>query len=178
MLLVLKLETKYFTHNPNHCLAEIVYITLFDDWSRHNCIVCWIIAGTHNQEEHTDCIFKLLISIWLIRGSPYSAYGLRVWRFVGTGIQETEHTDCIVNLLVYSLASSEKTCSYRLRQIWFLRLIQTFIYIVTRMHNIKIFSNYREMKTPKSKTALRLMKTVASSCKIWFTCNGHLICTR
>ncbi|CAM0944663.1 unnamed protein product [Alopecurus aequalis] len=35
----------------------------------------------------------------------------------------------------------------------------------------------KEMKTPKSKTALKLMETVAPSCKIWFTCNGHLICT-
>ncbi|PUZ76958.1 hypothetical protein GQ55_1G331800 [Panicum hallii var. hallii] len=34
------------------------------------------------------------------------------------------------------------------------------------------------MKSLKSKTALRLMETAASSCKIWFTCKGHLICTR
>lgn len=36
----------------------------------------------------------------------------------------------------------------------------------------------KEMKTPKSKTALKLMETVAPLCKIWFTCNGNLICTR
>ncbi|CAN6245471.1 unnamed protein product [Urochloa humidicola] len=36
----------------------------------------------------------------------------------------------------------------------------------------------KEMKTPKSKTALKLMETAAPSCKIWFTCKGHLICTR
>ncbi|XP_062222517.1 U-box domain-containing protein 33-like [Phragmites australis] len=36
----------------------------------------------------------------------------------------------------------------------------------------------KEMKTLKSKTALRLMEAAASSCKIWFTCKGHLICTR
>ncbi|CAN6279475.1 unnamed protein product [Urochloa humidicola] len=36
----------------------------------------------------------------------------------------------------------------------------------------------KEMNTPKSKTALKLMETAAPSCKIWFTCKGHLICTR
>jgi len=36
----------------------------------------------------------------------------------------------------------------------------------------------KKMKSLKSKTALRLMETAASSCKIWFTCKGHLICTR
>ncbi|XP_025801771.1 U-box domain-containing protein 33-like isoform X2 [Panicum hallii] len=36
----------------------------------------------------------------------------------------------------------------------------------------------REMNTPKSLTALKLMETAAPSCKIWFTCKGHLICTR
>ncbi|TVU28820.1 hypothetical protein EJB05_20355 [Eragrostis curvula] len=36
----------------------------------------------------------------------------------------------------------------------------------------------KKMKTPKSKTALRLMEAAAPSCKIWFTCKGHLICTR
>ncbi|KAL6911795.1 hypothetical protein ACP4OV_000600 [Aristida adscensionis] len=35
-----------------------------------------------------------------------------------------------------------------------------------------------EMNTPNSKTALKLMETAAPSCKIWFTCKGHLICTR
>ncbi|KAF7079674.1 hypothetical protein CFC21_083875 [Triticum aestivum] len=35
----------------------------------------------------------------------------------------------------------------------------------------------KEMKTPKSKTALKLMDTAAPSCKIWFICDGHLICT-
>ncbi|XP_072150537.1 U-box domain-containing protein 33-like isoform X2 [Setaria viridis] len=36
----------------------------------------------------------------------------------------------------------------------------------------------KEMNTPKSKTALKLMETAVPSCKIWFTCKGHLICTR
>ncbi|KAI4981003.1 hypothetical protein ZWY2020_021488 [Hordeum vulgare] len=36
----------------------------------------------------------------------------------------------------------------------------------------------KEMKIPKSKTALKLMETAAPSCKIWFICDGHLICTR
>ncbi|KAL6634887.1 hypothetical protein ACP70R_027558 [Stipagrostis hirtigluma subsp. patula] len=36
----------------------------------------------------------------------------------------------------------------------------------------------KKMKTLKSKTALRLMEAAAPSCKIWFTCKGHLICTR
>ncbi|KAG8059960.1 hypothetical protein GUJ93_ZPchr0002g23117 [Zizania palustris] len=36
----------------------------------------------------------------------------------------------------------------------------------------------KKMNTPKSKTALRLMEAADSSCKIWFTCKGHLICTR
>uniref|UniRef100_A0A0E0K3B8 RING-type E3 ubiquitin transferase n=1 Tax=Oryza punctata TaxID=4537 RepID=A0A0E0K3B8_ORYPU len=35
-----------------------------------------------------------------------------------------------------------------------------------------------EMKEPNSKIALKLMETASSSCKIWFTCNGNLICTR
>ncbi|KAF7090297.1 hypothetical protein CFC21_093064 [Triticum aestivum] len=35
----------------------------------------------------------------------------------------------------------------------------------------------KEMKKPKSKTALKLMDTAAPSCKIWFICDGHLICT-
>ncbi|KAK8462793.1 hypothetical protein SEVIR_1G269100v4 [Setaria viridis] len=34
------------------------------------------------------------------------------------------------------------------------------------------------MNSLKSKTALRLMEAAASSCKIWFICKGHLICTR
>ncbi|KAM0864691.1 hypothetical protein ACQ4PT_043758 [Festuca glaucescens] len=36
----------------------------------------------------------------------------------------------------------------------------------------------KKLKTPKSKTSLRLMEAGASSCKIWFTCEGQLICTR
>ncbi|CAN6238911.1 unnamed protein product [Urochloa humidicola] len=36
----------------------------------------------------------------------------------------------------------------------------------------------KRMKSLKSKTALRLTGLAASSCKIWFTCKGHLICTR
>ncbi|CAL4967846.1 unnamed protein product [Urochloa decumbens] len=36
----------------------------------------------------------------------------------------------------------------------------------------------KKMKSLKSKTALRLMDAAASTCKIWFTCKGHLICTR
>ncbi|XP_066319052.1 U-box domain-containing protein 33-like [Miscanthus floridulus] len=36
----------------------------------------------------------------------------------------------------------------------------------------------KKMKSLKSKTALRLTEAAASSCKIWFTCKGHLICTR
>jgi len=36
----------------------------------------------------------------------------------------------------------------------------------------------KEMNTPKSMTALRLTETAAPWCKIWFTCKGHLICTR
>ncbi|XP_006647652.2 U-box domain-containing protein 33-like [Oryza brachyantha] len=35
-----------------------------------------------------------------------------------------------------------------------------------------------EMKEPNSKIALKLMETASPSCKIWFTCNAHLICTR
>ncbi|KQK00721.1 hypothetical protein BRADI_3g51397v3 [Brachypodium distachyon] len=39
--------------------------------------------------------------------------------------------------------------------------------------------NYsKKLKTPKSKTSLRLMEAGAPSCKIWFTCKGILICTR
>ncbi|CAO2046921.1 unnamed protein product [Urochloa humidicola] len=36
----------------------------------------------------------------------------------------------------------------------------------------------KKMKSLKSKTALKLMEAAASTCKIWFTCKGHLICTR
>ncbi|KAJ1280322.1 hypothetical protein BS78_04G223200 [Paspalum vaginatum] len=36
----------------------------------------------------------------------------------------------------------------------------------------------KKMRSLKSKTALRLMEAAASSCKIWFICKGHLICTR
>ncbi|KAF8765442.1 hypothetical protein HU200_008587 [Digitaria exilis] len=36
----------------------------------------------------------------------------------------------------------------------------------------------KKMKSLKSKTALRLMEAAPSSCKIWFTCKGYLICTR
>ncbi|KAK1661535.1 hypothetical protein QYE76_049694 [Lolium multiflorum] len=36
----------------------------------------------------------------------------------------------------------------------------------------------KKLKTPKSKKALRLMEAGASSCMIWFTCKGQLICTR
>ncbi|KAM0846197.1 hypothetical protein ACQ4PT_055838 [Festuca glaucescens] len=36
----------------------------------------------------------------------------------------------------------------------------------------------KKLKTPKSKISLRLMEAGASSCKIWFTCKGQLICTR
>ncbi|CAL5020436.1 unnamed protein product [Urochloa decumbens] len=36
----------------------------------------------------------------------------------------------------------------------------------------------KRMKSLKSKTALRLTELAASSCKIWFICKGHLICTR
>lgn len=36
----------------------------------------------------------------------------------------------------------------------------------------------KKLKTPKSKTSLRLMESGASSCTIWFTCKGQLICTR
>uniref|UniRef100_A0A0D9VJ83 RING-type E3 ubiquitin transferase n=1 Tax=Leersia perrieri TaxID=77586 RepID=A0A0D9VJ83_9ORYZ len=35
-----------------------------------------------------------------------------------------------------------------------------------------------EMRKPNSKIAIKLMETASPSCKIWFTCNGHLICTR
>ncbi|XP_040376602.1 U-box domain-containing protein 33-like isoform X2 [Oryza brachyantha] len=36
----------------------------------------------------------------------------------------------------------------------------------------------RKMNTPKSKTALKILEVADPSCKIWFTCKGHLICTR
>ncbi|CAM0944662.1 unnamed protein product [Alopecurus aequalis] len=36
----------------------------------------------------------------------------------------------------------------------------------------------KKLKTPKSKTSLRLMEAGAPSCKIWFTCKGQLICAR
>uniref|UniRef100_A0A0E0GAV4 RING-type E3 ubiquitin transferase n=1 Tax=Oryza nivara TaxID=4536 RepID=A0A0E0GAV4_ORYNI len=36
----------------------------------------------------------------------------------------------------------------------------------------------RKMNTPKSKTALKILEAADPSCKIWFTCKGHLICTR
>uniref|UniRef100_A0ACD5Z260 Uncharacterized protein n=1 Tax=Avena sativa TaxID=4498 RepID=A0ACD5Z260_AVESA len=36
----------------------------------------------------------------------------------------------------------------------------------------------KKLKSPKSKTSLRLMEAGDSSCKIWFTCKGQLICTR
>ncbi|KAF0896415.1 hypothetical protein E2562_024290 [Oryza meyeriana var. granulata] len=37
---------------------------------------------------------------------------------------------------------------------------------------------WRMMSTPKSKKALRILEAADPSCKIWFTCKGHLICTR
>uniref|UniRef100_A0A0D9VJ79 RING-type E3 ubiquitin transferase n=1 Tax=Leersia perrieri TaxID=77586 RepID=A0A0D9VJ79_9ORYZ len=36
----------------------------------------------------------------------------------------------------------------------------------------------RKMNTPKSKTALKILEAADPSCKMWFACKGHLICTR
>ncbi|KAK8445503.1 hypothetical protein SEVIR_9G337100v4 [Setaria viridis] len=36
----------------------------------------------------------------------------------------------------------------------------------------------RKMDKPKSRTATEIMQRADPSCKIWFTCKGHLICTR
>ncbi|CAD6211975.1 unnamed protein product [Miscanthus lutarioriparius] len=36
----------------------------------------------------------------------------------------------------------------------------------------------RKMKMPKSKTALAVLQKADTSCKIWFVCKEHLICTR
>ncbi|KAL6906438.1 hypothetical protein ACP4OV_004039 [Aristida adscensionis] len=36
----------------------------------------------------------------------------------------------------------------------------------------------RKMKMPKSKTALAVLQKADTSCKIWFICKEHLICTR